>query len=343
MNALARNVPRLLNETGTPGLQLSLAVGNRPIRTFAAGIADTRTAMAVTASTRFRVASLGKPIAAAVTLRAVEAGLIDLDRPLGDVLGGIASLADHPAELLNQITVRALLAHASGVADQNMPHVCTEHPPVSVREALAGAAGPLGVPRLDREPGYKTRYSGLNYALLELSLEEVLGTPFPALAERLLFAPMRLGCTFAGTSDEALGCGHHVGGEAIETQRTIALASSGLVASTAEVAHMMQRLQQDAAGQPGGVLRTDLAALMFRLHRVRNPISTFSLGIHRVRGFEPMTLDHHGHRPGLRALLNVIPARQVVFAAIANSDRGEEVFQPALAMVREIAGARREK
>ena len=67
----------------------------------------------VTTQTLFHMASLNKTVVAAAIMQLVEAGKIDLDRPVTDYLPNF-KLADGRYK---DITVRQLLSHRSGMPD----------------------------------------------------------------------------------------------------------------------------------------------------------------------------------------------------------------------------------
>ena len=93
---------------GAPGALALLARGER--RWFASsGTADTA-GTPITETTRFRIASITKPIVAALVLDAVDRGEVALDDVVGDLLPG--TVREDPP-----ITVRQLLDHTSGVFD----------------------------------------------------------------------------------------------------------------------------------------------------------------------------------------------------------------------------------
>jgi CubicO group peptidase (beta-lactamase class C family) len=97
--------PRCLRCSG--GLAL-LARGES--RWFASsGTADT-SGTPITETTRFRIASITKPIVAALVLDAVDRGEVALEDVVGDLLPG--TVREDPP-----ITVRQLLDHTSGVVD----------------------------------------------------------------------------------------------------------------------------------------------------------------------------------------------------------------------------------
>ena len=82
---LLRHLPRLLELASVPGLAMAVVDGGRVwTRGFGRAIEDP--AQSVSDDTVFEAASLGKPVFAYAVLRLVDAGLLDLDRPLYDYL-----------------------------------------------------------------------------------------------------------------------------------------------------------------------------------------------------------------------------------------------------------------
>ena len=78
----------------------------------ASGVADVRVERPVTPNMRHRVGSITKTFMATAILQQVEKGRIDLDAPVNDYLPGLV-----PAMAGEQVTVRMLLNHTSGIGD----------------------------------------------------------------------------------------------------------------------------------------------------------------------------------------------------------------------------------
>ncbi|MGI8817825.1 MAG: serine hydrolase, partial [Gemmatimonadales bacterium] len=82
---LLRHLPRLLELASVPGLALAVVDRGRVwTRGFGRAIEDPE--QSVSEETVFEAASLGKPVFAYAVLRLVDAGVLDLDRPLYDYL-----------------------------------------------------------------------------------------------------------------------------------------------------------------------------------------------------------------------------------------------------------------
>ena len=168
--------------TGVPGAVV-VAAGPRGRVEAAAGVADLRTGEALTAEHRFRIGSVTKIFVAALVLRLVEAGLLDLD---GDA-----------APFVEGITIRQLLNHTSGLPDFVGDVVAFFEP---YRRDLAHRwdLGPRDELRLVLEqprlfpPGDGWSYHGSNYLVLGLVVGEATGLPLRDALRQRVFAPLGL-------------------------------------------------------------------------------------------------------------------------------------------------------
>ena len=161
------------------------------------GVADTATGREVTAGDPVRMASISKLVTAIGVMRLVEAGTLDLDADVGELLGWPLR---NPAYPDTPITLRLLLSHRSSLTD---------------------AAGywqtPLGGEVRDilddprawddaHAPGTYFRYANLNFPLVAQAMERATGERFDRLMERLVLQPLGVeGCfNWAGCSDAAV-------------------------------------------------------------------------------------------------------------------------------------------
>ena len=137
---------------------------------------------AVTITDRFRIASISKVVTATVVLQLVDAGLLQLDQPVGERLAGLLGVA--PGAGVAAVTVRQLLSHTSGFPDYRGEFFGS-------RFASCEAAASFGISRpLARPPGTNHDYSNLNFCLLGLLVADVTGMPYEAAATELLLRPL---------------------------------------------------------------------------------------------------------------------------------------------------------
>jgi D-alanyl-D-alanine carboxypeptidase len=163
--------------TGVPGAAVVAVTQDERIEA-AAGFADLRTGEALTVDHRFRIGSVTKVFVAALVLRLVDEGLLDLD-------GEAAPFAEG-------ITIRQLLNHTSGLPDypHDVPGIFESYRRNPAHRWELGHLEQLELvmemPRLFA-PGAGWSYHGSNYLVLGLLVEEVTGVMLrDALRERVL-------------------------------------------------------------------------------------------------------------------------------------------------------------
>ena len=122
--ALTALIPQLMEAGDVPGLAIGLLRDDQLIWQHGFGVADAGTRRPVTRETVFQTASLCKPVFAYAVLKLVEAGELDLDRPLTSYLPGSYEVGPDPR--------LGGLADASGAP----------HRPCGMAIWLASAGGP---------------------------------------------------------------------------------------------------------------------------------------------------------------------------------------------------------
>lgn len=161
---------------------------------------------AVTPESRFRIASITKPVIAALVLTAVDRGELELDAIVSDLVPGVVR-PDPP------ITMRQLLAHTSGVFDEGnegdpVTDIAALRDPALRAEAedilarySAGerviASGRLLVALAETHeryfaPGSGYHYSNTGYQLAAMALEAATGRSVADLLRERIVEPLRL-------------------------------------------------------------------------------------------------------------------------------------------------------
>ncbi len=170
-----------------PGLALGIVDGNEVVFLQGYGKAD-QTGRAVTPQTPFILASASKPVTALAMMQLVEAGKVELDAPVQRYLPEF-QVADPIAS--QQITVRHLLQHTSGIPEQGC------------QNSRFGATTPeqfvaaLRTIALDAAPGTRHIYCSGNYNVLGRIIEVVSGQSYASYIEQHIFAPLQMHHSFA--------------------------------------------------------------------------------------------------------------------------------------------------
>jgi len=164
-------IPTYMDQEGIPGVAIALIRDGEVVWADGFGVANTITGESVTADTVFEVASNSKVVTVYTTLRLVEQGLLSLDEPVDTYL---SEPWLPPSEYREQITLRHLASHSSGLTDNLIP--------------------------LDKsiifKPGSDFLYSGVGALYIQEVIEQVTGQPLDEVANAIVFEP--LGMTSSG-------------------------------------------------------------------------------------------------------------------------------------------------
>lgn len=160
----------------------------------------------VDADTLFSVGSISKVVAAAVSLRLVAQGQLDLDRDVDDYL---TTWTVPPADGLGKrpVTLRMLLSHTSGLGVHGFEDYPPGVPLPGLLDTLQGHPPAKNEAiRLQHVPGARMDYSGGGVMVEQLLLETVAARPLDALARSEVFAPLGMQrSTFADPARTAQG------------------------------------------------------------------------------------------------------------------------------------------
>ncbi|MCA2229697.1 serine hydrolase domain-containing protein [Nonomuraea aurantiaca] len=152
----------------------------------------------IPANSRFRIGSQSKQMVATVLLQLVEEGRLGLDDKLGDLLPEVA--ADGLVELADEITVRQLIQHTSGIPDWF--HKGSSTTPAFDVFDFTTYYRPIDIVKMTRgwprtgAPGEKFAYSNTNYTLIGMIIEKVSGHTLADELNRRLFRPLGMTRTY---------------------------------------------------------------------------------------------------------------------------------------------------
>jgi len=158
---------------GLPGMTVSVSDAEGFKAVITAGWSDIDLRQAVAPTHVFQIGSISKSFAGLVTLRLVDAGKLDLDAEVRELLPHVA-LPDGV-----RITVRHLLTHTSGLAED---------------APLFPRTGSLWV---GFEPGTRFSYSNLGYKLLGAIVEHLEQAPYHEVLATSVLEPLGLGAVLS--------------------------------------------------------------------------------------------------------------------------------------------------
>jgi CubicO group peptidase (beta-lactamase class C family) len=322
-----------------PGLAVAVVDGDRVVWQEGFGSTDTDGATPVTDETMFSVQSTSKVFTATAVMRAVQAGLLDLDAPITTYLPDFtvhSAFEPHPER---RITVRMLLGHTAGFTHE-APLGNNYEPEPGSFEAHVRSISDTWL-RFPVGTGYA--YSNLGIDLAGHILEVVWHQPFAEVMEATLLGPLGMHhSTFDrarvhATADRALG---HSGPVAPPVDSPMT-AGGGLWASAGDLADFLRF--QLGNGTIDGRAVLD-AALVEEMRTVPAPHlgapAGYALGVARTRWPAGQLLDLFSHGGGGNGFLSDLwwlPQLGLGIAVLTNSSEHDLQGVLALEILEDLA------
>jgi CubicO group peptidase (beta-lactamase class C family) len=191
-----------------PGASIAVARNGEIVYSRGFGLADGKTP--VRPKSKFRIASISKPITAVAILQLIERGKLKLDDKVFDLLDldKLKVAASFDARW-HDITVQHLLQHTAGWdRDKSFDamfinnRICSEfriESPALPKDILRYMLRQ----RLDFNPGDRYAYSNFGYSLLGRIIERASGRPYEDYVRREVLLPVGASDTFLGKTLES--------------------------------------------------------------------------------------------------------------------------------------------
>jgi D-alanyl-D-alanine carboxypeptidase len=343
---LTQTVEHALATTGTPGASVALLLDGQPVFTAGIGFRDLDETTNLDAQARFYSYSVTKSLIAAVLLRLVQRGSIELDEAVQTYLPQLA--LDMP------VTIRQLLNHTGGIPDYGGLPAYFEALKADPKHPWS--AGQFLTETLSQgllfEPGQGWAYSNIGYLLLRQVIERVLLKSLRAALHEHLFAPLGLSDSFVAENIEdaqLLTPGYSAVFSPDESLKDVrALYHPGwvshgvVIASALDLARMFDSI---LSGQ--SIDRERRAEMLEAIPvQVKHPLFQqpgYGLGVMIDTGSRwGLMVGHGGGGPGYSAGMIHLPdvrGRRITSAALANSDQGDLGLQVAFQMAERVAGS----
>lgn len=281
-----------LEATGTPGLAVALLAGGKTCELLCFGSIDPAGTRPITANTIFQAASLSKQALLYAVLQTIEAGKLELDRPL---IGYMETPPDYPEANLEQITARHVLTHSTG-----WPNWPPDNQPL----------------RPVRELG-QWSYSGAGFVYLQNALESIWHEPAIGYTRRLVLDPLGMHTSSFVWRDEyeqsAAGGFNHDGTRVEQFRPATANAASSLHTTIREYALLLETyLLPDIQERHPAV---------YARHTDINTRVGWSLGW----GTADTTLWQWGHNPGFKAFAAIVASQGRGIVVLANGAGSQRI------------------
>ncbi len=248
------------NEFGTFNGAVLVAENGEVIFEKGYGLANREWNIANETDTRFRLGSITKQFTAALILKLVEDGKVQLNAPLSQYL------PEYPADVADRVTVHQLLTHTSGIKSYTgMPKFFAgdfRNPKKPLEFVSYFANEPL-----DFEPGEDFKYNNSGFFLLGVIIEQVTGQSYAEVLTERIFKPLGMNSSGYDTHDaviEKRATGYQYGLDGYKNARYLDMSlpyAAGSLYSTVEDLY-----RWDRALAAGKVLSAEMQTKMFAPH-----------------------------------------------------------------------------
>jgi len=322
--ALAAALDRVLDQSvadmGIPGVVLAVDVPGQGMWAGARGVSDRAIGVPMIPTDHFRVASITKMFVATVALQLVQEGWLLLDHSVEHWLPGLVPNGD-------QITVRELLSHTSGIHDY-LSEGFVER--ALAQPARVWAPEELVAEAVQHEPVFapgapgRWSYSNTNYVLLGMIVERVTHSPLHVEIRNRILNPLGLRDTFFEPFEAPPGVMRSYERQRDLTDINMSFAwGAGSITSTAQD---LARFVQALFG--GALLRPETFDLMQNIYGGHGTLG-YGLGLMQDQLGAGIGADgqprparlvrgHTGGLIGSRTVLWYLPERGITLAAAIN-------------------------
>jgi D-alanyl-D-alanine carboxypeptidase len=313
----AARLQSVLDKVVADGAPDAIAAVISPDGTWAgAAGTDGPNARAATAADKFAIASVSKTFTAALIMRLVEQGKMDLDHPLSDYLDGVA--AD-----TNNATVRQTLEMRGGFGDTASSVFDEVYAAPSRVWTTADVVSKIGAPLTPA--GTEFHYSNPGYKLLGIAAQHATGKSMgTTMADAVLdpvgasgivmqdadhLTPQPWALPLSG-SEGPLALASYGDGGALPclSDATFSLNAAGMSSDAASLARWGWQLFS------GQILQPQSLATMMTFDSDGNGV-----GVDKITDFGVTAYGHSGSKPGYASLLTVVPDSNTVIVTFINN------------------------
>lgn len=232
----------------------------------------------------------------------------------------------------DEITVRHLLEHRSGLGfSEKRGHGGYRFDSIipDLVQSLSGEYYPQYAVQQEFAAGEKYEYSGANYTVLQLILEDVTGIPFEEYMQKEIFRPLNMkGSTFnvEKVSDKKLATGYDNSGKSFPLYVFTEQASGALYCTAEDLALFIIMINHTLFSEGGkhSFLSGDTIKPVLDVKTIDYKLGSFIFN----SKIAPLLIEHQGHSKGYMALYASLPEEGSGIVFLTNSDNGKGVMQP---------------
>jgi CubicO group peptidase (beta-lactamase class C family) len=316
-----------LRNPGTASITVAVARSGKILWEEGFGWADRENRVPANEHTVYSLASVSKPITATALMTLVEAGKIDLDRPINDYLGN-AKLTARVGSA-DDATVCRVGNHTSGLP-RHFNFFYSDEPYVkpSMDETI------LRYGQLVALPGERYEYSNLGYGVIGYVISRVSGQSYEAYLRQAVFLKLGMTRSSVGVTEglkryqavRYTRTGARIPFYDFDHQGASAVYSSAHDLIRFGMFHLGDRLSDQAQ-----ILSTA------SIERMRHPSCSsevhenYGAGWRVERSGEYEIVFHGGWMPGVNDMILLVPSQRIALVLLANGDEGNDELRWAIA------------
>lgn len=303
-----------------PSLAIAVAHNGEVVWEEAFGLADIENGIRATPNTMYRLGSIAKPITATAVMRLVEAGVVDLDTPIEEYLGGLT--LHYYAGTPEEVTVRRVLQHRAGLPPHNQLFSLDEEPERRPFHETVRRYGNVMF-----QPGWSYIYANLGYQLLGRLVEQLSGVDFPRYVRANVFSPLGMVAAQVYVGDELLSPAatsyYGTSGEPVPQNLSPYLGNGDTYCSAHDLLRFAMFHLKNHLPDQGGVLAD---STIDEMHSAGPPSNTYrgdeyglgwGLDVDEL-GFR--SVHHGGQTTGASNFMALVPSENLAFVILSNTD-----------------------
>lgn len=321
-DGIRNSIRAQMQERNVPGMSVAVAKGGKIVWAEGFGWADLEGGIPATADTAYSLASVSKTFTAVGLMTLVQAGKVDLDKPINDYLGD-AKLQAWVGDM-REATVRRVANHTSGLGTSEQFFYGEEE-----RDLIPDMdRAILRYGKLYQEPGTRWDYNNLGYGLLGYVIERVSGQPYAEYMRKNVYLP--LGMTHSSI-DIAPGLEPFAAvrygreGERIPFYGFQEPGAAAMYSSVSDLARFgMFYLGHRLPGQREILSKASRDAMIGDTVR-QGAGRQYGLGLQVVQYGDYTVVEHAGSMSGVKTKLAMVPSEDLVVVVVGNSSNAPSI------------------
>jgi CubicO group peptidase (beta-lactamase class C family) len=300
---------------GYVGVAAALVVDDKVAWRQGFGYADKEAGVLMAPTTQVGIGSVTKTFTALATMELREHAVIDIDKPLAVYLPQF-HIKTH-GEDLNQVTLRAMITHTSGLPTDVWKNSDLAH------GRYTDVVGLLNETAMAAPPHVVGIYSNAAYNLLGNVIALVSGTDYPAYVEGHIFEPLGMkNSSFAFDQNQRVRTKfYNPDGTLVTPPELRDVASGGIYSSVDDLVLYARALMRAYNGKASPVIGRETIRTMWTLQNGDIPIETNKegLGWFLFKNGEKFAAFHSGSTGYSNATLLLLPQHNAAAVMLANT------------------------